>query len=210
MTGTSWHQVGRSLLGSWPDRIAAWGEEGIAAYVTELEARGVTPEQALTAIRSCPAGQNFPPSAPELAGLAHKDPSAPTFIEAYRLIFGHKGILAAKPAEKWFADQGEMGRAYRQAQRDRAGEMHPLVASFVERYGYARLEDLELNDPEYGDAKRRELERQWDEHCEATEGRDLAALALPRGDGGLRRLDPLSALGLDRPALAESTTEGVG
>lgn len=207
MTDEQWDAIALLL-----DKGFKWKEQFGDAQLTtyRILLDGYDEEQIAGALRILVArGQVFGPTPGEIVALIRSDPSAPTFIEAYRLIFGHKGILAAKPAERWFADAGEMGRAHRQAQRARAGEMHPLVASFVERYGYTRLEELELNDPEYGDAKRRELERQWDAHCEATEGRDLAAMALPRGEGGLRRLDPLSALGLGRPALSESTTEGV-
>lgn len=204
----TWRDVGRALLGSWPDRVAAWGEEAIAAYVEELGARGLTPERALAAIWACPAEQKFPPSAPELLGLARHDPSKPTFVEALRLIYGVGGILRARPAETSFADEGERGRAYEQAAYKRAAEMHPLIASFVGRYGLDRLRALELDHPDYGDLKRRDLEAAWNAHVEAMDGRDLAALVLhPRGEG-LHRHDPLAALGAKPPALPEPTTEG--
>jgi hypothetical protein len=82
VTDTDWKPVATALLGSWPSQVASWGREALAAYVAELEARGVRPEAALVAIRSCPAEQKFPPSAPELAALARRDPSRPTFDEA--------------------------------------------------------------------------------------------------------------------------------
>lgn len=205
----TWRDVGRALLGSWPDRVAAWGEEAIAAYVEELGARGLTPERALAAIRSCPAEQRFPPSAAELLGLARHDPSTPTFVEAYRLIYGTRGVLRARPRETSWPDEGERGRAYRQAAYDRAAEMHPLVASFVVRYGVNRLRMLEVDHPDYGDLKRKDLEAAWMAHCEAMDGRDLAAIAQPPRSGeGLRQFDPLAALGAKPPALPESSTEG--
>jgi hypothetical protein len=207
----SWRDVGRALLGSWPDRVAAWGEEAIAAYVEELQARGLTPETALAAIRSCPAEQRFPPSAAELLGLARHDPSKPTFVEAYRLIYGVGGILRARPflTSSW-DDDGDRRRAYDQAAREHAATMHPLVASFVDRYGIDRLRLLEVDHPDYGDIKRRDLEAAWDAHVEAMDGRDLAAIAAPRRGEGLRKVDydPLSALGARRPELPEPPKEG--
>ena len=39
-----WPDVARVLLGSWPQQVAAWGKEGIAAYVAGGEGpRGLTP-----------------------------------------------------------------------------------------------------------------------------------------------------------------------
>lgn len=186
-----WKPVAGALLGSWPSQVSSWGREALAAFFAELEARGVSPDRALVAIRSHDGA--FPPSAGELAALARCDPSQPTFVECYALIYGRGGILRARPAESTFADEGERGRAYRAAQRARAATMHPLVGSFVDRYGLDRLELLPLNDPEWGDAKRRDLEAAWDAHVEANEGRLVRAIAERRGDG-LARLDPLSSL----------------
>jgi hypothetical protein len=170
MTEATWHRAGRALLGSWPERVTSWGEEGIAAYVEELEARGVTPAAALVAIRSCPAGQKFPPSAPELAALARHDPSRPTFDEAYRMIYGPGGTLGFK----------------------RSGvQISPWVTAFVERYGVERLRLLEV-DGDYGNLVRKDLRQSWEQFLEATEGREVAALATGRRSE-LGSFDPLSA-----------------
>lgn len=67
---TDWRPVAQALLGSWPQQVTSWGREGLAAYLAELEARGISPEAALQAIRSWPAGSDFPPSAPNLAARA--------------------------------------------------------------------------------------------------------------------------------------------
>lgn len=63
--------VARSLLGSWPGTVSAWGREAIAAYIEALEARGLVAESVLLAIRSWPAAE-FPPSAPSLAAGARR------------------------------------------------------------------------------------------------------------------------------------------
>ena len=57
MTEVTWSRVARALLGRWPNQVAQWGEEGIAAYIEELQADGLTPDVALVALRSCPATQ---------------------------------------------------------------------------------------------------------------------------------------------------------
>ena len=169
----SWTRVARALLGSWPERVASWGAEGIAAYVEELEARGVTADAALVAIRSCSADQKFPPSAPELAGMARRDPSRPTFDEAYVGIYGPGGILGYK----------------------RAGVVvSPWVTAFVDWYGIDRLRRLEVDHDEYGDLKRAELRRSFEQFLEATDGREVAQIAQRSQRGGLGRLDPLAAL----------------
>jgi hypothetical protein len=187
-----WNDVGQALLGSWPQQVAAWGREAIAAYSHELRARGVTPDAALTAIRCCGPEQKFPPSAPELAGLARRDPSAPTFEEAYTLIYGRGGIIRARPAYTG-GPILEPDKARDNAAQARMANMHSLIASFVNRYGLNRLRMLEVDHPEYGDLKRRELQAAWDTHCNATEGREIAAVASGRHDG-LRSFDPLASI----------------
>jgi hypothetical protein len=67
MTDNDWRQFAGRLLGAWPQHVGQWGEEGIAAYVAELEHRGVTPEAAHAALDRAQGA--FPPSAPELASL---------------------------------------------------------------------------------------------------------------------------------------------
>lgn len=63
-----WTDVSRRLLGAWPGQVAAWGRQGIEAYVEELQRRGLTPESASAALDRYSG--TFPPSAPELAALA--------------------------------------------------------------------------------------------------------------------------------------------
>jgi hypothetical protein len=186
-----WKLVATALLGSWPSQVAAWGREALAAYMAELAARGVTSEAALLAIRSCPAEQRFPPSAPELAALARRDPSAPTFEEMLRL---WKLARKARPLESRFDNEAHMLSARNDAAMARAFELHPLVGSFVERFGVGRLRMLPLDDPDWGEKRKADLREAWDRHCEAMEGREVAAVAAGRRDG-LRAFDPLAVLG---------------
>lgn len=207
MTWTAEEQksVGTALLGSWPGTITTWGREGFSAYIAELEARGLTAERVLVAVRTWPAGSDFPPSAPNLAAAARRDPGQPTFSETIRLIFGPGGVLSARTSDRrssW--GPGERDHADEAAMLERAASMHPLVGAFIQREGLWRLRSLNLDDEERGGIRRHELLQRWEQHLEATEGRDVVALAAPRR-GGLAKLDPLAALGLDRPA---ELTEG--
>jgi hypothetical protein len=198
MSEATWQAVGRALLGSWPERVTTWGKNGIAAYVEELQARGVTPDAALVAIRLCPAGQAFPPSAPQLAGLTRRDPGRPTWPEAYQLIYGPRGVLRARPPYPpggWNGNELEV--AQDELAMERAFAFHPLLGAFIRSQGLKRLRLLEVDDPEYGELRRRELGEDWDRFAEANEGREVASLVAGRsGDGRLTRLDPLAALGM--------------
>lgn len=176
---TTWPRVGRALLGSWPERVASWGEEGIAAYVEELQARAVTPDAALVAIRSCPATQKFPPSAPELAALSHNDPERPTPEEMYQQVYGPGGVFGVRRSSV---------------------VVSPWVLAFVKSYGRERMRMLEVDHDEYGGAKRRELREAYERFLAANEGRGIAAIAAGRREEGLARLDPAAALGIKPPA----------
>jgi hypothetical protein len=168
-------------MGSWPERVGLWGKDGIAAYLEELEARGVSAQAALIAIRSCDAGQAFPPSAPELAGLVQRDPSRPTATEAIEQIYGPGGVFGFKRANV---------------------TVSPWVLAFVDRYGPDRLRLLEVDDDEYGALRRKELGQAYEEFLVAMEGRELHEIATGRRRQ-LGRFDPLASLGLQPPAQIE-------
>lgn len=171
---------------------------------------GVPPGDAVAAMRRLLfAGQRFRPSASELLSELRNDPSAPTFEEAYRLIFGPAGVLAARPGTGGpvtFNSEAERRAASNQAALDRANTFHPLVATFVARQGVGHLRSLGVDDPDYGDLRRKELRESWDRHVTAMDGRDVAALAAghDRSALGLRKFDPLAALSHiapDQPAI---------
>lgn len=189
---TDWKLVTTALLGSWPSLVASWGREAIAAYVGELEARGLTPEDALRALRMCDA--KFPPSAPELAAVARRDASKPTWPEACTAMFGSGGVLRARTnVRKASWEAGERDRLNDDAAWRRAGELHPLIGAFVRAQGLDRLRSLNLEDDEWGGARRKLLADEWETFVEAHATRDVAALAAGRR-GELGRVDPVRAL----------------
>lgn len=176
---TDWQPVATALLGSWPSQVASWGREALAAYLAELEVRAVTPDAALVAIRSCPASQKFPPSAPELAALSHNDPDRPTPEEMYQQLYGPGGVFGTRRSDV---------------------TVSPWVLAFVKSYGRERLRMLEVDHEDYGDLKRRELREAYGRFLAANEGRGIAAIAAGRREEGLARLDPAAVLGLKPPA----------
>jgi hypothetical protein len=125
------------------------------------------------------AGGTFRPSVSELLAAVRLDPSAPTFDEAYQLLFGPRGAMLGYDVEEV---------------SQRLDTIHPLIGTFVRRQGYRRLKELPLDDPNWGEQRRRELREAWDRHVEATDAREVAALALGEGHEGLRKLDPLASL----------------
>lgn len=168
-TEDKWAALFDLLDNGWPGELT---EDAAAAYRTLLD--GLEPETVVTGLRRLLVqGQRFRPSAAELIGASRKDPSRPTFDEAYRLMFGPGGA----------------------AMRDPRDGIHPLVVSFVQRQGAERLRTLPLEDPEWGEKHRRDLEQAWNRHTEAMEGRETAALA---SGGDLRKLDPLAGIALPK------------
>jgi hypothetical protein len=191
--------------------MTAWGKEAIAAYIGELEARGLEAREVLVAVRTWPAGSDFPPSAPNLAAAARRDPSKPTFDEAIGLI---RAALRAwnRPLTGNFANEAEMLKARAQQVTNRTRDVHPLVAAFIHRRGIEQLQKdiAELGDDEWGGARRAELRKAWEEHCEAFDGREAAALVAGRR-GQLGQFDPLAVLNIkpERALPSGGPTEGV-
>lgn len=200
-------QVFAALLSTWPDTLGTWGREVISTYIGELEARGLTSDQVLTAIRTWEEESNFPPAVPRLAAAARRDPSTPTFEEMLQLVYGPGGILQAAPAERVFSDMVARNRAYTEAAKQRARELHPLVGSFVLRHGVERLRGLELDHPEHGGLKREDLRRAWDEHATTTDTRAAVAMLANRRGDGLQALDPLAALGVGQRQIEDGGEE---
>lgn len=172
----------------------------------------VDPDAALQALREMVLeGQALRPKPGEIVARCRRDPSIPTFEEAYQLIFGPGGVLAARPGSAGpvtFNSEAERRAASNQAALDRAQAFHPLVAMFVVRQGVGHLRGLGVDDPDYGELRRKELRESWDRHVEAMDGRDVAALAAggDRSALGMRQFDPLAALGIEKPAEIEAAT----
>lgn len=218
-----WDMLFDLLDTGWPGELT---QDAAAAYRTLLA--GVPQEHVIDGLRRLlHKGARFRPSAAELLGEARADRSAPTFDEALRLIFGPGGVMDARPpaprvdhaallaawedGADWpdapvgagITRDGEYRSRRQEAREQRAAQVHPLVASFVVRLGYDRLDrDGGVLDGNPRDGRgedtahwvRKELREAWDAHLEAMEGREVAVLAAGTGREGLRRVDPLAAL----------------
>jgi hypothetical protein len=176
-----WKPFVTALLGSWPSQVGAWGKEAIAAYVSELEARGLTADAALVAVRSCPADQKFEPSAPELAGLARQDPSRPTAEECLTQLYGPGGVFGFK----------------------RSGvTISPWVQAFVTTVGRSWLAEAPVDDPDEGKWARKAIVEAWGRFLEASEGREVAEVARGRR-GELGKPDLVGAVGAPRAQIGD-------
>ncbi len=194
------------------DAFAASGEfTADAASDYRLLLDTVEPAAAIAAVRELiHKGQVFRPKPGEIAPLCRQDATVPTFDEAYKLIFGPRGALRARPAagEVYRGDtHAEAERARQQSRTaavlERADAMHPLIRSFLEVQGVERLLALPVEDPDYGELRRAELREAWDRHVAVGETRQVAALASGQNP---RQLDPLAALGLRAVPELEETT----
>lgn len=181
---------------------------------------GFAPESVVEGLRRLLLeGHQHRPSVSLLLAATRRDPSLPTFDEALVLIFGGAGIRGALrarpphrvvylddpdtvPAGERRSAERKRGEAQRDAITSALAEIHPIVRTFVERQGIDRLRFLALDDPDWGEKRRADLERAYHEHVQAFDGREVAALA-SGGRGELAQLDPLAALGIrtDRPQL---------
>lgn len=178
-SGDQWAQFCALLDHGWPGDFTV---EQAKAYRALLDISD--PQVMLEALRRLlHGGQRFRPSVAELLAAARRDPAVPTFDEAYRLIFGPGGVFRT----------------------GRTDDVHPLVLAFVERQGPQRLRTLPLEDPEWGHRHRTDLQRAWEAHVDAFDGREVAALAAGTGQDGLHRLDPLAALTGPRRELEAGT-----
>jgi hypothetical protein len=151
--------------------------------------------QVLAAVKACVArGMSERPPVSALVAEIRCDPDKPTFAQALTSIYGRDGVLRARAQvrkARWEA--GERDRLNDEAAWKRTAELHPLVGAFVRAQGLQRLRSLDLDDPQWGSARRKLLAAEWEELVDVAETRDVAALVAGRR-GELGKLDPLRVL----------------
>lgn len=158
-------------------------------------------------------GLKHRPSVSEIVAAIGTDPARPSFAEAVQLIYGPGGVLRARPAQRTWRDERERRRLTDEAATQRAAGMHPLIGAFVAAQGLDHLRATNLEDPEWGPARRAAMQREFVEFAGRVDDRQAAALAIgaPAREG-LHRFNPLAALGMtDRrelpsPAADTATT----
>lgn len=206
MTADPWLRLFNLLDNGWPGSLDPQDAKALRVLLDGIGFDRI--EQGIK--RLLHQGATFRPSAAEILAAARHDPTRPTLEEAIVLI---RSALRARPPKPWtWPDEGARQRAIHEARRAALTDSHPLVASFADRMGLDRIDAL-LADVTPGEDRhgrrtdpatwaRKELRDAWDRHITATEGREIAALAAGTGHEGVRRLDPLTALGLNPPAPA--------
>ncbi|HEX7088708.1 MAG TPA: hypothetical protein VF192_01150 [Longimicrobiales bacterium] len=177
-----WAIVEETLMLAFPDTERnRWdAESSMRSY--RIIIGDVPPAAVLVALRrlALESEGKWRPSAGDILRVLNEDPERPTFEDM---------IAALKAACKYPAG----GRREARAQRE-----HALIAGFIVPR-LERLVMLRLDDPEYGELRRKELRMEWDAFVEAQEGRERHLLAGGRRNE-LGRLEPLRALGLTPPA----------
>lgn len=199
MTLEEWQQLAALLENGWR---GGFDDERSAAYFVFLgRYDAVDVERALhVLVRD---GKPFIPAVAEIVQAIEQDPSVPSWPEAYRMIFGPRGVLCAR-APRGTAP-GERRRFEEQAAIDRAAGLHPLLAPFVAAEGVQRLRMLPVDDPDWGGLERRRLGERWTEFLSRVEGRRRQGLAIEAASvwslSGPRRLDPAALVaGVDDQA----------
>lgn len=190
ITPDEWESLCLLIDEGWPGEFSDASAKAWRLFLDDYDV-----EQVFVAIKALVArGGTFRPSVAEVVAEIRRDPLRPTFIEMVRLVFGSSGVLRARtPVRKASWEAGERDALDREAMMLRAAQMHPLIGAFVDREGLDRLRALGLDDEEWGEARRRQLQVDWDAFVEAHEGREVAAIASGRR-GELGRFDPLAVL----------------
>jgi hypothetical protein len=178
----TWARVGRALLGRWPSQVAQWGKSGIAAYVEELQADGLSPEQALAALRQHRPddGKDYPPSVAQVRGLALQDPERPSADELIVQLYGPGGVFGFKRSNV---------------------TVSPWVTAFVDYHGRERLRFAPIDDPDAGKWAVKRIQESWQSFLQVNDGRTVAEIAQRSARGIPTRLDPYAAIGGSRPEL---------
>lgn len=179
MEQREWELIEGVLEECWPGE---WTERTGPAYRLMLE--GYDPAALVAALRALAArGQRFRPSAGDIIGALERDSGVPSWTEVFREVWGPRGVTSA-------ADEAAALR--------RAESVHPLVEGYVRLRGWDRLRRLAVDHEVWGEKIRREEEAEWSRFVERALERDAAEygrLGPGRERAGLRRVDPLAAIG---------------
>jgi hypothetical protein len=174
-----------SLLSTWPGQFT---DDQAMAYRILLD--DLDPAAALFALKSMTyGGARFRPSPAEIAhGASGGETDRPSFEEALAVI---RRVVPIRPDD---------------AALERAEQAHADIAAFIRAFGLDQLRQYPIDDPEYAQLRRRDLEAAWARFCERADVRAAAGLALGARSrrAALERFDPLRALeagGINLPQL---------
>jgi len=199
-TDREWEMFCALLEEAWPGEF---DDEARTSWKILLD--DIEPATAISAVkRLLYSGRKFypRPAVSDVLAEIRTDPSLPTFDEAWLLI--ERAMVRTQTPSGLFETPGDMAKAHNELILAALDQHHPAIRSFAERQGLDRLRALQVDDPQWGEKTRRELRETWERHLEATDGREVAALASGRPDG-LKQLDPLASLGLKAPLQIEAS-----
>lgn len=135
-----WSEIERDtvravLLGRWPREVAGWGELAQDAFLSELQADGLTAELAVRAARAHVS--DFAPSAPTLSRLAERalQGPAPSFEAAQREIASRLSMLPSVAGREPARDAWPRFIA-------RLGEHHEVTARYALALGPKGVREL--------------------------------------------------------------------
>lgn len=190
MIDRDWTAIAGLLDKAWKGSLDTDAAEVYRTFLDDYDPRVIVAALRRLQRTGCP----YLPAVAEIVALVDPSPPQPTFDEALRLI---ATVHRARPPYPGHAITSDETTAAKQA---RLRELPPVVQAFVDRQGLDRLANLPLDDPQWGEKHRRDLEHAWDRHIEADGDREIAALA-SGGRGELARLHPLASLTSPRPQL---------
>lgn len=185
-TETDWQPFARALIGTWP--TAKWDADLISAYVAEIGARNIAPEEALEVVRE--TSSDFVLSAGAIAAAVERKRQGPPppWTEAYRLIAARISRLPYHEPETGMVLLVER----------LTHEGHEAVARFVSKMTAKELREMPDPGRTQTITQAKQAERYEREYLQVT--RDWAS----NPQRGLAISDELAAKRLakgDRPAL---------
>jgi len=160
---------------------------------------GHEPDAVVAALQSlADGGQTFLPAVGEIIGAIHHDHAAPSWAEAFELIYGRDGCLRGPRRATVELAGGEQARD--DAIVARAEDKHPVLGAFVAAQTPKRLRMLRIDHEEYGELERRRLGEEWAEFADRADRRRREGLPLltpalaQRTQLGPRRMNPAALL----------------
>lgn len=186
---SDWREVGSALVATYGDVVSRRGRPWMVGYCDEIAKRGVTPDQALDAIRSyrpTPGTPDFPPSANMIASIVerHAASTAPTSDEITAALWGAGGVMHARARGSVFVGGRDM--ADRTARLEAAWKRSDLLGRFVSTVGPDTLAAHDPRDLDAGGMNRGWLVKRWSEFCDVSRERQTARIVASARRGELQ------------------------
>lgn len=167
MTYEEWQRVAKVIPGWWPS--GDWGEDNVQAYYVLLKDHYAEVVASALKVMAATGGDKWKPSAAEIIGkineMADMEEAVPTWGTALKWI-------------KAVAARGDADRARKRLEDQDLG----IVWKFMEHVGYQDICTLDLDDPQWGGAATRRLQKEWEEYVKGEKREFFNERALGSGD----------------------------